>query len=221
MSQNVMDLIDSAAGQFFVTNDKKYFNEFVKCATPIIRQMVYKACAGSTWDVDELFSILLADMWRLFNRWEPEEGKKFHWLMLKQLKNKTINYVNQVRGRPHRVCNVCNTKQEKGALECIKCNVPLRLPDIMVSGVDIYKTAYNAPCPDYLENIANRQLINKLLAQVRDKDPKTYKILQLMLKGRSKSEISREINLAQNAMNNRIRKCRKIINSLMKVKNLL
>lgn len=221
MPQNVMDLIDCAAGQFYATNDKKYFNEFVKYVTPIIRQMIYKTCAGSKWDVDELFSILLADMWRLFNRWEPEEGKKFHWLMLKQLKNKIINYVHQVRGRPHRVCNVCNTKQEKGALECIKCNVPLRLPDIMVSGVDIYKTAYNAHRPDYLENIANRQLVNKLLTQIRDKDPKTCKILQLMLKGRSKSEISREINLAQNAINNRIRKCRKIINSLMKVKNLL
>ena len=214
MPQNVMDLIDATAQQFYTTKDEKYFNEFVKCATPIIRQMIYKACAGSSWDVDELFSILLADMWRLFNRWEPEEGKKFHWLMLRQLKNKIINYVYYVRGRPHRVCNICNTKQEDGASKCIKCSAPLRLPDIIVSGT--FETSYNAYHPNYLENIANRQLVNKLLAQVRDKDPKTYKILQLMLKGHSKSEISREIKLAQNAMNNRIRKCRKIINGLVK-----
>lgn len=214
MSQNVMNLINSTAYRFYTTKDKKYFNEFVKCATPIIKQMIYKACAGSSWDVEELFSILLADMWRLFNRWEPEEGKKFHWLMLRQLKNKIINYVHQVRGRPHRVCNVCNTKQDGVVSECIKCGAPLRLPDIIVSGT--FETSYNACYPDYLECIANKQLVNKLLAQVKDKDLKTYKILQLMLEGHSKSEISREIKLAQNAMNNRIKKCRRIINSLVK-----
>lgn len=216
MSQNVMNLIDDAAHQFNITKNKKYFNEFVKHATPVIQQMVYKACAGSSWDTDELFSILLADMWRLFNRWEPEEGKKFHWLVLRQLKNKIINYIHQVRGRPHKICNICNTKQEEGASNCIECGAPLRLPDIMVSST--FETAYNAHHPNYLEDIANKQLIAKLLEQVKNKDTKTYKILQLMLEGRSKSEISREIKLAQNAMNNRIRKCRKIINKLMKEK---
>lgn len=209
-----MDLIDSAAYQFHITKNKKYFNEFVKCATPIIQQMVYKTCAGSSWDVDELFSILLVDMWRLFNRWEPEEGKKFHWLMLRQLKNKRINYMYQVRGRPHRVCNVCDTKQDGIVLECIKCNAPLRLPDIIVPGT--FETVYNAHYPDYLENIANKQFVDKLLTQVKDADPKTYKILQLMLEGYSKREISEEIKLAQNAINNRIKKCRKLINSLVK-----
>ncbi|KKK61898.1 hypothetical protein LCGC14_3009720 [marine sediment metagenome] len=217
MPQSVMDFIDTTAYQFYTTKDKKYFNEFVKHATPIIQRMVHKTCAGSSWDVDELFSILLADMWRLFNRWEPEEGKKFHWLVLRQLKNKIINYVHQVRGRPHRVCNVCNTKQKDGVSECIECGAFLRLPDIMISGT--FETTYTAHHPDYLGDIANRQLVTKLLRQVKDKDPKTYKILQLMLAGCSKSEISREINLAQNAMNNRIRKCRKIINNLVKETN--
>jgi len=58
------------------------------------------------------------------------------------------------------------------------------------------------------------------LAQVQDTDPKTYRILLLLLEGRSKSDIGREINLAQNAMNNRIKKCRQIINNLTKEKNL-
>ena len=219
MPQNIMDLIDSTAYQFYTTKDRKYFNEFVKHATPIIQQMIYKSCTGSSWDIDELFAILLADMWRLFKRWEPEEDKKFHWLMLRQLKNKIINYVHQVRGRPHRVCNICNTKQKAGVSECIKCGAPLRLPDIIV--LSTFESAYSAHHPDYLEDIANKQLVDKLLIQVKDKDPKTYRILQLMLEGRSKSEISREINLAQNAMNNRIKKCRKIIRNLMKEKNLL
>lgn len=217
MYQNVMDLIDSTAHQFYASKDKKYFDEFVKHVTPIIQRMVYKACAGSSWDIDELFSILLADMWRLFNRWEPEEGKKFHWLVLRQLKNKIINYIHQVRGRPHRICNTCNTKQEDGVSECVACGAPLRLPDIIVSGT--FETPYTAHHPDYLEDIANEQLVSKLLERVKDEDPKTHRILQLMLEGCSKSEISREINLAQNAMNNRIRKCRKIINGLMKEKN--
>lgn len=216
MPQDVMDFIDATAEQFYATKDKKYFDEFVKYATPVIQKMIYKSCKGSSWDTKELFSILLADMWRLFNRWEPEEGKKFHWLVLRQLKNKIINHIHQVRGRPHRVCNTCNTKQKNGALECIKCGAPLRLPDIIVS--DIFECRGTAHCPDYLENIANKQLVDKLLAQIKNKDPKTYRILQLMLEGRSKSEISHEINLAQNAMNNRIKKCRKIINNLMKEK---
>ena len=216
MPQNVMDLIDSAAHQFYITKDKKYFDVFVKHATPIIQRMIHKTCAGSLWDVDELFSILLADMWRLFNRWEPEEGKKFHWLVLRQLKNKIINYIHQVRGRPHRICNMCNTKQESGISECATCGAPLRLPDIIVSGIS--ETVHIAHCPDYLEDIANKQLVSKLLVQVKDEDPKTYRILQLMLNGCTKSEISREIKLAQNAMNNRLKKCRKIINRLIQEK---
>ncbi len=215
MSKSVMDFIDEAAQRFYITKDKKYFNAFVIHASPVIRRMVYKACAGSLWDVDELFSILLADMWRLFNKWEPVEDKKFHWLVLRQLKNKIINYIHQVRGRPHRVCNICSTKQERGISKCVQCGASLRLPDIIVSGT--FDGAYNGiDSTDCLEDIANKQLVNKLLAQVKDEDMKTYKILQLMLAGYSKSEISREIKLAQNAMNNRIKKCRRIINNLMK-----
>ena len=210
--------IDLAAEHFYVTKDKKYFNQFVKWATPVIRQMVHKACAGSSWDTDELFSILLADMWRLFNRWAPVEDKKFHWLMLRQLKNKTINYIHQTRGRPHRVCNVCNAKQKAGASKCANCGASLRLPDIIVP--DIFESVHKAYFPDYLTDIASKQLVTKLLEQVQDTDPKTYRILSLLLEGRSKSAISREINLAQNAMNNRIKKCRRIINNLTKEKNL-
>lgn len=214
MSEDIMDLIDSDAQQFYATKDKKYFTAFVKHATPIIQRMIYKACAGSLWDIDELRAILLADMWRLFNAWEPVEGKKFHWLVLRQLKNKIINYIHQVRGRPHRICNICNTKQKLGATVCSKCKAPLRFPDIIVSNT--FESTYSAYCPNYLEITANKQLVDKLLKQVKNETPKTYEILKLILEGYSKSEISRKINLAQNAMNNRIKKCRKIIKTLMK-----
>ena len=216
MYQDVMESIDSMAYQFHDTGDVKYFNEFAGHVTPIIKQMAYKACRDSSWDVDDLFAILLADMWRLFNRWEPEEGKKFHWLVLRQLKNKIINHVHQVRGRPHRICNTCGTKQAKRTTDvsmCTHCGASLRLSDIIVSGT--FESMYSASCPDYLTIIANKQLVSKLLARVKDTDPKTHQILQLMLEGYSKNEISREIKLAQNAMNNRIKKCRGIITLML------
>ena len=217
MPQNVMDLIDQAVDQYYITKDKGHFNTFVKHATPIIQKFVRKAYAGSTWDTEELFSILLTDMWRLVSKYSPEEGKKFHWLMLKQLRNKIINYVYQVRGRPHKICNICNTKQNGAGSICKKCGAPLRLPDIIISGIT--ESVYGAHFPDYLNDIANRQLVAKLLGEVKN-DPKTFQILQMLLEGKSKSEISREIHLAQNAMNNRIRKCRKIIHKFIEGKKL-
>lgn len=216
MSRSVMSSIDSTAYKFYTTKDKKYFDEFVKYASPVIQRMVHKACAGSMWDVDELFSILLADMWRLFNSWQPVKDKKFHWLMLRQLKNKTINYVHQMQGKPRRICNVCGTHQEKGAVKCSKCGASLKFANIIVSNT--FELLHNSCNPNYLKDVADKQLVAKLLAQVKDTDPKTYEILRLMLEGRSKNEISSKVNLAQHAMNNRIKKCRKIINNLMEEK---
>jgi predicted DNA-binding protein YlxM (UPF0122 family) len=42
----------------------------------------------------------------------------------------------------------------------------------------------------------------------------------MILEGKSKSEISREVQLAQNAINNRIKKCKKIINRFMEEEKL-
>jgi len=217
MPKDVMYLIDQTAEQFYKTKNKKYFNEFVVHVTPIINKFIYKTCAGSTWDIDELFSILLADMWRLFNKYKPTKEQKFHWLMLKQLKNKTINYVHQMRGRPHKICNICSTKQKEKTAVCLKCGAPLRLPDIIVSG--IFESVRHMHVPNYLDDIANKELVAKLFNEVKD-DPKTSQILQMILEGKSKSEISREVQLAQNAMNNRIKKCRIIIDRFTKEKKL-
>lgn len=217
MPKDVMYLIDQTAEQFYKTKNKKYFNEFVVHVTPIINKFIYKTCAGSTWDIDELFSILLADMWRLFNKYKPTKEQKFHWLMLRQLKNKTINYVHQMRGRPHKICNMCGTKQKEKTATCLKCGAPLRLPDIIVSG--IFESVHHMHVPNYLDDIANKELVAKLFNEVKD-DPKTSQILQMILEGKSKSEISREVQLAQNAMNNRIKKCRIIIDRFTKEKKL-
>jgi len=213
---NVMHIINRLAEQYYKSNDKKYFEMFVKHASPIIRKVACKTCAGSHWDSEELFSILLADMWRLFNKYVPEKGKKFHWLMLRQLKNKAINYVHQSQGHLHKVCGFCNTKQKDGAVKCSKCGAPLRLTDIIIS--EPFESMQICT-PDCLEEFANKQLVEKLLEEVKD-DPKTFQILKMLLAGESKSAISKEIKLAQNAMNNRIKKCRRIVRRLTKERQL-
>ena len=212
MPNDVMRNIDNAAEKFYATGDVKYFNEFVKYATPIIKRFIAKACTGSNWDTNELFSILLIDMWRLFKRWVPEDGKQFHWLMLRQLRNKIINYVHKQIGRPHKICPVCSTRQkEKNALYCYHCNSPLRTSDIIIS--EPFEN-FHAHRPNYLEIFANKQIISKLLDAVKN-DEKTYKILTMMLKGESKATISSKIHIAQNALNRRLRKCQGIIKTFL------
>jgi DNA-directed RNA polymerase specialized sigma24 family protein len=213
MSNDTMAVIDTVAENFHATGEVRYFNEFVGHATPVIKRFISKACAGSNWDTDELFSILLTDMWRLINRWEPEEGKQFHWLMLRQIRNKTINYIHTQMGRPHKICPTCGARQKKGTeIHCCVCNSPLRVSDIIIAEPFEHSHAHS---PDYLEDIANKQLVQRLLAEVED-DPKTHRILTMLLEGESKTTISAEVHIAQNALNNRLRKCKRIIHKLMK-----
>lgn len=208
-----MEVIDKLAEDYFKTRDKKCFDKFVKHATPVIRGVVTKSCAGSFWDADELFSILLVDMWRLFKKWRPVEGKKFHWLMLRQLRNKTINYVHSQIGARRKICPICGARQKIPQSQCNTCKSSLRKSDIIISEPFESKISIN---PDYPTQLANTQLIQKLLGAVEENDPKTHKILTMFLEGESKTAISAEIGIAQNAINNRLRKCQKIIHKLMK-----
>jgi len=212
MLNDTMIMIDTAAKNFYETSEVKYFNKFIEHATPIIKRYISKSCAGSNWDTEELFSILLTDMWRLINCWEPAEGKQFHWLMLRQIRNKTINYIHTQMGRPHKICPTCGARQKKNvSLYCRVCKSPLRVSDIIIT--EPFERSYSHT-PDYLTDIANKQLVSRLLAEVKD-DPKTYRILTMLLEGESKTTISAEVKIAQNALNNRLRKCKKIIYKLM------
>lgn len=211
MSDSVMASIDEAANNFFETRDPKYFNQFAKYATPVIRGHISKVCANSNWDTEELFSILLSDMWRLFQRWERDTAKKFHWLMLRQLRNKTINFIHAQMGRPHKVCPVCAKRQQDSRSVCEKCKSSLRLADIILEEAFDYT---HSCTPDYLAQLANTQLVAKLLTEVKREDPITHKILTMLLDGCTKTEISNEVQIAQNAINNRIRKCQEIVNNL-------
>lgn len=218
MSNNdVMKIIDDMANQFYATKNKRYFDKFSYYATPIIKKFISKSCIGSNWDTDELFSILLIDMWRLFNSWQPIEGKQFHWLMLRQLQNKIINYIHTQIGRPHKICPVCNTRQKGQSLHCHKCKSSLRISNMIISDVKDFSSPHFS---DLLTEIANKQLVSQLLYEVKD-DPKTHKILVMLLDGESKTTISTTVGIPQNAINNRLRKCQKIIDKLMEESNAI
>lgn len=210
MIQVNMTNIDEIAKQFYITKDKIYSDKFMVYISPIVKKFAVQKCVGSKWDSDELYSILLFDMWRLLNVWVPEEGKKFHWLMLKQLKNKTINFIHKCEGRAHKVCPTCGTRQVTSKTFCECCKISLKLPDRVMEGIFDYGDHNN-----YLEELANKDLIDKLLKEL-ETDPKTLKIIQLLLLEYTKGEISQEIGIAQNAVTNRILKCQKIVNKLIK-----
>jgi len=202
--------IDQCAIDFYKTKDKRHFEKFAKYATRIIQAHVAHTCAGSTkWDPNELFSILFADMWRLFKVYVPETDKKFHWLMLRQLKNKTINYMQNNTERKFKRCFICDTPQEKGSDVCCTCGASMKRPHA-TTGVEQYDLTY-CHTPDYLKQVADRELVNIVLKETEEKDPITHKILTMVLEGHTKSEISREVSIAQNALNHRIRKCERIL----------
>jgi len=212
----VMKRIDGLALKYYETKDNQYFDQYATLAIPIIKRMIGKICTGSTrWDPDELFSILLTDMWRLFKRWEPVQDKKFHWLMLRQLKNKAINYIHQIEGRIRKICPTCGTKQNEDNCTdiCTTCKSSLRLPDRVIE--EPFESSYFYT-PDYLKSLADKDLVEKILEEVEN-DPKTYQILVMLLDGETKTAISNEVEIAQNALNNRIKKCQKIVKKLINI----
>ena len=137
-----------------------------------------------------------------------------------QLNNKTINYIKNTTGKIYKVCSICGEHANDGDTQCVKCKSSLQKPWIFIESSrpksdndtrtlsDLYSHT-----PDYLQEMKTRDRVKKVLDSVRENDHKTYKILIMLMEGYSKSEISEELNgLAQNAINNRIRKCAKILN---------
>lgn len=212
MTKNESARIDRAAVLYFETREKRHFEDVGRLIGNIVRMYVSQKCAGSVrWDKDELFSILFEDMWRLFQVYKPEVGKKFHWLMLRQLSNKTRNYIKNTTGRRYKNCFICNESHNNNEDTCIKCGSSLRKPHA-ATGQEHYDLSHYYT-PNYLKDLENKQIIERLLAATEG-DPKTNKILRLMLEGYRKIEISDELKLAPNAMNSRLRKCRETLNKL-------
>lgn len=204
--------IDTAAKLYYATKDKKHFEEIGVILSKVIRVYVAQKCAGSIhWNKDDLFAILLEDMWRLFRVYKPEEGKKFHWLMLRQFSNKTRNYIKNTTGQKYKNCFVCSHSHNSGEDTCTKCGSSLRKPRES-TGYEHYDFSHKHT-PDYLTDIANSQTVERLL-KATESDPKTHQILRLILEDYNGSDISAKVKIAPNAMNNRIKKCRSIIRKL-------
>jgi len=212
MNKQEIEKVDKAAIMYYETKDKKYFEDIGPILSNTIQAHVIHLCIGSSrWDKDELFSILFADMWRLFKVYIPEKDKKFHWLMLKQLGNKSKNYIKNTTGRVYKNCFVCNHFHANKETVCTNCGASLRKP-YASTGNDLYDLSYNYT-PNYLKDIENKQIIVKLLKDTED-NPKTHRILELLLAGYRRIEIVKELQIAPNAMNSRIKNCQKTLKKL-------
>lgn len=220
--------IDAAAEAFYysdaftVRKDVKYFERFVQHASPIIRMIARTTSAKigkASWHEDEIYSILLADMWRLFNcaGWVPSKTKKFHWLMLRQLKNKSSNYMQKVFGNPKH-CPYCKAKYSAirgidGNTECGTCHHELisacneKITSVFIENI-------MGSTPNYVKQIEAAQIVQKLFKAIQT-DKKTCRILHMLLEGNSKTMISRTIQIAPNALQFRLEKCKKIVQSLV------
>ena len=217
MNSKRMEIIDKLVNEFLKHRGRKQEKAFLQAVEPVVRSKARKTCIGSTkWDEGELYSILIEDMWRLLKGYVPDGNNRFHFLMLRQLNNKTINYINNTTNRKYKVCFICNTAHEKGAAVCKTCGTQLNHPR---SWTHISHEEFIIPAgradDNVLDNLSNKELVESLLERVKFEDPKTYLILTMYLEGYSKSEIGRELGgMPQNALNHRIRKCAKIIENM-------
>lgn len=197
MKSETLAIIDDLAVSFKTTNDKRYFNEFLVLAEPIVRQFISKARTGASWDVEELYSVLICDQWRLFQRFEVVEGKKFHWLMFRQLKNKIIDWITEVEGlRPLKICPTCGYHHKIAVRICIQCSVLMKAAHKKIQ--DILDTTatydtFHSYTPDYLERLVQQDLVRKVLQQCPDLI--TRRIIGGVLRGESRNEIGRNVGL--------------------------
>ena len=215
--QDMLVQIDKIALEFSQTKNKKLFDAFAVHAIPLIKGFAQRTCVGASWDSDDLFSILLADMWRLFNSYQPT-GQPFHYLMLRQLKNKSINFVNN-QTRSLVLCRVCGTTNEKGTKVCDECRTSLSVsPPFIHSdliGTDVFDHIIDDK-ESALDQVASDDFVQKLLDRVSDTT--TKQILIMVAAGEPKSAIREKVKLAPNAITHRITKCQKIVKKLREEK---
>ena len=215
---NALEQIDFLAAKYHETGDVKYFEQFLKLLSPFIHKTINKACTNSSWDKQELYSIISADMWRLINRQAPVAGMPYHWLCLRQIKNKLINYITTTaREKSFKVCPECSKTYPHSVYKCEECAVALttvsRETHDILDNAETYENIHSYT-PDYLEDMVQRDLVTKLLEQVID--PTTRTILQMLMEGASYAEISDAVGIAHNAVRRRIKKCQPIVSQLIK-----
>ncbi len=200
--------IDFLALQFYNTESPKdkevLFEKLLEVAQPYINSIA-TSFTKTTQAKDDLMAVLITDLWRLLKSWKPNmkymlectmkknASCRFHYLMLRQLRNKSLNEVKK-KQRPQSNKRYVDLNQAVSiedlpeAFEKLSCNV--------------------------LRNISQNDFVKKVLENV--KDEKTRKILELVVHDASTDEIKSAINgKALRAIKRRQESCRPVIISLL------
>lgn len=231
----IMAKADELALQFHQTKDNKIFDKFASNIDGILREHIAKRLAGSNFDPQELYSILLIDLWRLLKVWEPVENKKFHWLMLRQLQNKTITFVTKnSKSKKMKKCPCCSYAHERSQLTCDNCGTtmslyitPLREADMPAVRNPKYsgsKTMSASDIPSskasFVDAIEAKDIVDKLMDKITDQ--KTKKLLTLILDGEEAHKVLSELTAGTHpgSYHYRMKKCRQIIEDLCKEKGI-
>lgn len=206
--KDIFTKIDWLAFEFFRTDDKKrkrqFFTALIKLAKPFISGAA-NYFTQNIQDSKELEAILMKDLWRLINRWKPREkyllqyalkktneSCKFHHLMLRQLRNQSINEVQRLQ-KP----------QERKRFVDLSSSV----------SIDDLAAFLPAPVLDPLNSLAQQDFIDKLTSRV---DEKTAKILKMVLEKAPLDEIKTVVgHKATPAIKRRQEACRPIVINLL------
>jgi len=169
-----LTLIDFLALKCYrATSDKEkemFFEELLKLARPYITYTASRYTKREQ-DKQDLISILSQDLWRLINKWEPNEkynSSRFHYLMLKQLRNQAYNEVQRFA----------------------KANTPIKESDLKDEISDIGDlVSNNSTTQTELNTFTYKNIIKKLLERVENGD--TLELLKMMLQDLSINEIKK------------------------------
>jgi DNA-directed RNA polymerase specialized sigma24 family protein len=218
----VLETIDQAALKFYEDKTEKRFEEFVKCAHPLLTSFANRTCSGSEWNSDDLFSILLADVWRLLNVWTPDPNLNFHYLMLRQLKNKSINFVNK-ETRVYSICRVCGykNKRKNKYKYCCNCHICLLASDTFFTYDNVtqgYFEKLHVNNTTVLDDVSNKDLVYKLINSISDMT--TKRIVVLYYRGNTKAEIEQKLKLPKFSATKHLDRCRKLVKRLTKERSL-
>lgn len=163
--------IDALAMKCYSTQTRErelFFEKLLELAKPYINSTAARYTKRDQ-DRQDLIAILSQDLWRLINKWEPNEKYRFHYLMLRQFKNQAFNELSRFA----------------------KANTPIRESDVQYNDVDILDMPVKIST-NVLDDLESRDLITKLLDRVSDEKTKT--LLELALQDLSFTEIKEATN---------------------------
>ena len=199
-----MTVISFFAEKFYESQDAKekeqFFEVILTHADSIIKMTAFKFEKLQS-RTEDLIETLKVDLWRLINSWVPTPETKFHYLMLRQLRNKAINETKYQR-----------TPQEQRL--SLKPSSMVSMSSETMTGQHVEDFLFSDTISS-LDSVCYSNLLNKLLENISD--GKTRRILELQLEeDYSLEEIRQEVGgKALRAIKRRQEACRPILISLV------